>query len=211
MTTRRINAIPFTGITQAQTDQIIENTADILTKQDNIVSTTDLTMNDLSIGNDAITPGSTIQYPLLLQQPYLSGGVPQNGFGVGMKFRYNRGLGGLQPADMGIIDSFLKSGANTGAPYGGFKFSAIDDNTMKDLFQVYHTAPNDDGASTMEVGLNSQGTLKTRYITLNNTDLATTLATKQPLLTNTTNIVNSLTTSLIIQLIDSLTSWPLCG
>ena len=189
MTTRRINAIPFTGITQEQTDQIIENTADILTKQDTIVATTDLTMNDLSIGNDAILPENLVQHPLKIQQPFLTGADPQNNFGVGIMFRYPRGGGTTTIEDQASIDSYFKSDGNTATPYGGLRFTAIDGGGRRTLFDAYQTNPVNNGDSTMEIGLNSQGTLKARYITLNNTDLATTLATKQPLLTNTTNIV----------------------
>jgi hypothetical protein len=119
----------------------------------------------LSIGNSAITPGNTIQYPLLLEQTYVSGGIPQNGFGVGLKFRYNRGYNGsITPVDQGAIESFFKTGAGSGAPYAGLRFLATDDNSIKELFQVYHTAPNDDGVSTMEIGLNATGKLKVAAI-----------------------------------------------
>ena len=148
-------------------DTVDANTAALNNKQNTITNTTDLSINDLSLGNTAITPGSTVQYPLLLEQTYVSGGAPQNGFGVGMKFRYSRGYnGGTLPSDQGAIESFFRSGAGSGAPYSGLRFTATDDNSTQELFQVYHTAPNDDGASTMDIGLNATGKLKAESIIL---------------------------------------------
>ena len=192
-TTRKINGIPDKRITTAQANQIIQNQSDIATleadKQDNIVATTDLTMNDLSVGNDAILPANLVQYPLKIQQPFLTGANPQNNFGVGIMFRYPRGGGTTTIEDQASIDSYYRSAGNTTTPYGGLKFSAIDGGGRRPLFDAYQTDPVNNGASTMEIGLNSQGTLKTRYITLNGTDLATTLLGKQPTITSTTGLV----------------------
>ena len=164
----------------ALTSRVDSNETELDTKQALLTTATNLNINDLSVGNTAITPGSTIQYPLLLEQTYVSGGAPQNGFGVGMKFRYSRGYnGGTLPSDQGAIESFFRAGAGSGAPYSGLRFTATDDNSTQELFQVYHTAPNDDGASTMDIGLNATGKLKAESIVLDGTDLSTTLDTKQ--------------------------------
>ena len=152
------------------------NTAALNDKQNTITSGTNLNINDLSVGNDAILPANLVQHPLKIQQPFLTGADPQNDFGVGIMFRYPRGGGATNVEDQASIDSYYRSAGNTASPYGGLRFTAIDGGGRRTLFDAYQTNPVNNGDSTMEIGLNSQGTLKTRYITLNNTDLATTFS-----------------------------------
>ena len=110
-------------------------------KQTTITNTTDLSINELSVGNNPITPGSEVVYPLQIRQPFLSSPDPQNGFGLGMLFRYPRGGGSTNVVDMASIESYFKSDGNTQTPYTGLKFDGMDGGGTRTLFDVYHNSP----------------------------------------------------------------------
>jgi len=163
-------------------------------KQATITNTTNLSINELSAGNSPITPGNSVVYPLQIRQPFLSSPNPQNGFGVGMKIRYPRGGGSTDVVDMASIESYFKSDGNTQTPFTGLRFDAMDGGTTRPLFNVYHTSPQGDGESTMEIGVGAAGTLKAQNIELNGTSLATTLTGKQNTITNAMDLnVRSIT------------------
>jgi hypothetical protein len=155
-------------------------------KQATITNTTDLSINELSVGNSPIIPGNSVVYPFQIRQPFLSSPDPQNGFGVGMKIRYPRGGGSTDVVDMAAIESYFKSDGNTSLPYTGMKFIARDGGGTRTLLDVYHTSPQGDGESTMEIGAGSNGTLKVQTIELDGTSLATTLTGKQAEITSST-------------------------
>ena len=179
---------------------IAANTTDITsiqtalsTKQNELTNTTDVSINELSVGNTPITPGSEIVYPLQIRQPFSSSPNPQNGFGVGMKIRYPRGAASTDVVDMASIESYFKSDGNTQTPYTGMKFNGMDGGTIRPLFDCYHASPQGDGESTMEIGVGATGTIKVQNIELDEISLATTLNGKQDILSNANTSAGNVT------------------
>ena len=187
---------------------IAANTTDITsiqtalsTKQNELTNTTDVSINELSVGNTPITPGSNVVYPFQIRQPFLSSPDPQNGFGVGMLFRYPKGGGSTDVVDMSSIASYFKSDGDTQTPYTGMKFTGLDGGGIRTLFNVYHKSLQGDGESTMEVGnYPGNGLLKVQNIELDGTNLGTTLSGKQDTITTSTVLNIDTVTAEIITL-----------
>jgi hypothetical protein len=133
---------------------------------DLITDETNISCNNLSVGNARISPGNEVVNKFQIQTNYLDTTNLANGFGNSIQFGFNRGFSGdanqLDATEKGSISCFFKSGAKTGAPYVGMRFEGQDDNTQRTLMEVYHQSPNDDGRSVLEVGQAGDGVVLAR-------------------------------------------------